>query len=151
MNSETRKVMSTLASKGVVTVRLSFSGGNDDGGVDHVEYLDSNGNLMDLNVGDANYAHRTERYEGGRWVYGDWEVSRFDRDEGRWITRPATPEEIEVAQINQVLEAPIYDHYGSFAGEFSVQGAVTWNVASGTYKMHGDESTEVWNSFSYEG
>lgn len=42
----------------------------------------------------------------------------------------------------EALEAPIYDEYGSFAGDFSVYGTLVWRVATRTVRMMGEERSD---------
>lgn len=41
--------------------------------------------------------------------------------------------------LGEALVTPIYDKYYGFAGEFSVNGTLIWDVSSKTVKMSGDE------------
>lgn len=139
--AQVSKAMSTLRDLGVATVHLDFSGGNDEGGVDYARYLDSEGNEVD-GIPEAN-AYRNRYYQNGR-----------EHDEG-WIVwtgggqkRPATADEIRISELREILEAPIYARYYTFAGEFYVDGTLTWDVAAGTHKMSGQESHQVWEDIS---
>lgn len=50
-------------------------------------------------------------------------------------------------EIADVICEPVYNRYYSFAGEFYVNGTVTWDVEKETVVMTGSESEEVWNDF----
>lgn len=51
-----------------------------------------------------------------------------------------------------VLGKPVYDRYYSFAGEFYVDGTVTWDVVIGEVNMERDErSTEDGDDYNDEG
>lgn len=51
-------------------------------------------------------------------------------------------------EISNALAEPVYDEYGSFAGDFHVNGIVVWDVAKRTITMDG--SFETTNSESVE-
>lgn len=140
--ADTRSAMQSLAAAGVTTVEIEFSGGNDEGGVDEMRFLDAGGNTVEM---PKSNAHESRYWTGGKEVNEGWMV--YDRSLGDTYAeqkRPATDEEIRVAKIDKVLTAPIYARYYSFAGEFYVHGTVTWDVAAGTHDMSGQESHEVW-------
>lgn len=137
-----REAVDNLRKAGVATVTVSFSGGNDEGGADSIEYLDAAGALI-------GSIPKADAYESSEWdantrTYGPptWHVY-----EGYNNKRPATAEEIKWAKVAQVLESPIYERFGSFAGDFYVQGNVTWDIDKGTYEMHGEEEVHSWESF----
>lgn len=147
--AQTRTAMEALRSLGVATAEVRFSGGNDEGFAEAPEYRDADGN--DVAV-PTSPAYETHEY-GGPPLYGKrstgWKVN-----EGDWRNenlRDATPDEVKWAQVAQAIQAPIYDRYGSFAGEFYVDGTLTWDVTAGTHKLHGQEEVSHWESFEYEG
>lgn len=140
--ADTRSTMQALTAVGVATVEIEFSGGNDEGGVDEMRFLDTDGKPVEM---PKSSAHERIVWKDGRDQSEGWVV--YDRslsEDYRHQYRPATDEEIRVAKIDKVLTAPIYARYYSFAGEFYVHGMVTWDVAAGTHKMSGQESHEVW-------
>lgn len=147
--SEIRAAMQTLSDKGIAKVVIEFSGGNDEGGADSISYFDAEGNDVE-GVKNPN-AYLTQEWDSVRRTVKvtGWQVSEWDPIERRSNYRPATEDEIALAKVNAILEGPIYDRFGSFAGEFSVYGQVIWDVAAGTHTMTGQESHEVWDSFSY--
>lgn len=142
-----REAMNALRSRGVATVVIHFSGGNDSGGADSMEPTDADGNPVEL---PNSSAHQGTEYNNatGRWEPGPWTVYERGSD-GRPVKRDATDEEILWGKVTKVLEAPIYDRWGSFAGEFDVDGTLTWDVATGTHKLKGQESVTSWQSFEY--
>jgi hypothetical protein len=144
-DADLRNVMQTLRSAGVATVRMEFSGGNDEGGVDGVEYLDAEGNKVDLPTSNA---YKTEKWNPETRTYGPatWQVYCRHAD-GSSGHRPATAEEVKWAEVGAALEYPVYDRWGSFAGEFHVYGTLTWDVATGKHTLSGQESHEVWEDF----
>jgi hypothetical protein len=141
--------MSTLAGYGVAIVVAEFSGGNDEGGVDHVAYYDANGNEVDKSVVPSSNAHLANEWDADTrsfkevgWKVTDWNVRPS-------VTRDATAEEILFAKVAQVIEYPVTSRWGSFAGEFYVQGTVTWDVATGKHRLSGQESVEHYEDFEY--
>lgn len=143
--ADQRDVMQTLRDAGVATVTIEFSGGNDEGGPDGIDYLDAAGNKVDT-IPSSN-AYEDRAWDPTTRTYGApaWVVHLFA--DGKFTQRPATDDEVKASKIAQVLEFPIYDRWGSFAGEFYVQGTVTWDVVTGTHKVTGQESHEVWEDF----
>ena len=58
-----------------------------------------------------------------------------------------TPEETRLAKT---LVEPIYNEWGSFAGEFSVYGELIWDVANKTVTLDGSETVEEYQGFNKE-
>ena len=143
-----RSAMTTLQGLGVVKVNIGFSGGNDEGGADAITYLDAAGEKVETGLPETG-AYQSTEFDAttNTWKPTGWIVTEWDRDTGKHSNRPATDEEVRATQLREVLEAPIYDRFGSFAGEFSVYGDLTWDVATGTHEMHGQESYSQWDSF----
>lgn len=142
--SEVYEAMQTLKGLGVAKVEVHFSGGNDEGGPDDVTFLDADGNKVegprDPNVyQDRQWDEVTRSYGEPQWtayVGPKWN----DR-------RPATDEEIAASKLHGVLASPIYAEYGSFAGEFYVDGTCTWDVATAKSETHGRYESRVWEEF----
>lgn len=130
-----------LRSLGVTKVVVHFSGGNDSGGADSIEAFTAADEPVEIPQSDA-YVRNT--WTGSTYVDEGWHVSEWK--DGKRTSRPATDEEIHWAEFSNELERPIYDRWGSFAGDFDVQGTVTWNIATGLYDMEGEESFSVWRS-----
>lgn len=134
--ADKERAFTLLRDRGFTKVVVEFSGGNDEGGADAVTATTKDGLLVPL-VSSAYHMRYTRHQDGG------WE----DVDEG-WIIyensdrRPATDQEIEMGSLLELLEQPVYDEYHTFAGDFEVQGTVTWDVATGTVTMQ--RSEQVW-------
>ena len=148
-DTDVRHAMLALRELGVATVTIEFSGGNDEGGADGAQYLDAEGNEATVPSSNA-YNESGSRYDPAS--------GKFVQQPARWVVyerggdkRDATDEEVKIAKISQALEFPIYDRWGSFAGEFYVQGTLTWDVAKGTHRLSGQESVEHYEGFEYEG
>lgn len=140
------QAMVALRERGVAKVVVHFSGGNDEGGADLTEFFDAADEKVEV---PRSRATEDQRYDQAtrRWLSAGWVVNERAPDGERgWTQRPATDDEILLAQLDRVLEEPIYDRYGSFAGDFEVYGTVTWDVATGKHEMHGEMRSE-WTSF----
>jgi len=135
-HAEERNVMAQLRGRGIARIEASFSGGNDEGGIDSITFYDADGNEVEAPPQPSVY----RVYQGGESALyaGGWGQDR----------RPATAEEIAQNLVYKVIEAPVYDRYYTFAGEFYVDGTLTWDVTAGTHSMNGQESHEVWEEFS---
>lgn len=118
-----RTAMALLAERGAKAATVSFSGGNDEGGVDDVILV----------FADDSTERVTSTYEG----WGDRKVE-------------LTPEQQADNALVEALSAPVYEKYYSFAGEFYVSGAVEYDVLADTVKFAGEESNMVGESFSEE-
>ncbi len=108
--------LNELARRGFVRAAVEFSGGNDEGGVEEITLFRENGQTEDI---DPYYG------EGYRYVNGRFESIRTELDDDE--------------KLAQQLGTPVYDAYGSFAGEFSVYGKVIFDVANRTVKMEKEE------------
>lgn len=70
------------------------------------------------------------------------DIYEWTREEGE-----QTEAETELAKI---LSEPVYEQYGSFCGEFSVQGEIIYDLADRTVVMEGSESVESYEGFHRE-
>lgn len=144
------QVFDRLAEMGVATVEMEFSGGNDEGGVDVYSFLDADGKVLPQpfqNVPSIS-GHYTWDGDTSGIPAGTPVVQEYCGP-GRHSLRRATPAEIELRGFADALEQPIYSEYGSFAGEFSVYGVLTWNVKARTVHMNKHEQSG-YNDFDYE-
>jgi hypothetical protein len=108
-------VYDALSALNVSEARVTFSGGNDEGGADALSLIKAD--------------DPTVTYDVNLWGGDDEKV---DKD------------------LVQRLCEPIYDQYGSFAGEFSVYGTLIWNVTTRKCYIDGQESVETYNDFHTE-
>ena len=100
------KVFSELVRRNVASAIVSFSGGGDEGSISGISLLDADGKEV---------SHLREAYIG----------SEYDEKTKSWQpARKMTTDEMLVEALGQ----PVYDKYGSFAGDYSVEGKVTWDV-----------------------
>jgi hypothetical protein len=51
------------------------------------------------------------------------------------------------ADVIESLSGPIYEKYGTFAGEFYVNGTLVWDVGARNVYMQGQESNTVYEPF----
>ena len=85
---------------------VEFSGGNDEGGVDSIILIHEDGEETDLPT----------------WV-----------EESKWNPSTQRYEKVELKEEEKLISAlseAIYNRYGSFSGEFSVSGKITYDVSS---------------------
>ena len=123
------KAFEMLAAKGMVKAVVSFSGGNDEGGVDQIVMyatLDPDAEGVELPC-----------FEPGGYTYNG--------ETGKWDV-PVNPTVTPDQKLAEILETPVDETYGSFAGDFQVDGIVTWNVAEQSVTMVFDESVESYQS-----
>ena len=114
----TDRIFTRLAGLGVATVRVGFSGGNDDGGI--------TGIVATLASGGEQHWEETYRDEGAYQVV-----------DGKWtfVEKKAEPLTEHQEMVNEMAQS-VYDKYGSFAGEFYVGGYFLWDVATGKLTEH---------------
>jgi hypothetical protein len=147
-----------LNALGVGRAEVEFSGGNDEGGADGIAFFDRTGEPMKLDLPSVHSVQEYERlHEGSDLKVGDYVTQDGDRTEP--ITHPhghpspapvyrlATTEEIGLSKLRHDLEVPVYERYGSFAGDFEVYGKVIWDVVQGTVGMKGEEDNRHYEPF----
>jgi len=147
------KVLRELKDAGVRTVRLAFSGGNDEGSVYETVFLDADSNPVAVSLSENRAYECTSYNQATKSWDTNWIVTTWDAPSPSGSTRverPATPDEISHANDIDTLEAPIYDKFGSFAGEFYVDGVLVWDVVTGTYTLSGQETVQSYESFEFE-
>lgn len=120
------KVWTAMREKGISRIDAHFSGGNDEGGVGSYTFYNTEGKAFsDLPLPtDADPNTRRD-------IYPFTHKEFYGHDE-YW------PKEGSLAHI---LEKPVDYEYGSFAGDFSVHGTCTWDLATKKVNLHGEEST----------
>ena len=104
-------------------VEFSAEGRHGIGAVDSITLYDGEGNELPTKV--------EENYSGWRWDGANY-----------YPVEPDTPNN----ELARALAAPVYERYGSFAGDFYVTGTVVYDVVAGTVKMNKSERVESWNS-----
>ena len=104
-----------LRRRGIVRAVVSFSGGNDEGGVEQINLVSASG----VNIQLEDY------YPGKRW--------------NETTQRYESPTSSADEELAAALGEPIYDRYGTFAGEYYVDGRLIWDVATGDVKIEADQ------------
>lgn len=112
------RVWQLLAARGATKAVVEFSGGNDEGGTDSITLITP---LADPNLEPATIG--LVIWYGG---YNGIEPTNEDQE------------------LSGLLQGPIDDEYGSFGGDFHVDGTLTWDRIAGTVKM---EKTETVDSY----
>lgn len=120
------ELFAELRKRGVAKVSVEFSGGGDEGGVDNITLYNAEG---------AEIGTLEEDYGGDQWNGKEWV--------------PVNPPNPNTELVN-TLCAPVYEKYGSFAGEFYVNGTVDYDVEAGTVKMPHRETVERWEEYDEE-
>lgn len=110
--------LSLLRSRGIVKAEVSFSGGNDEGGVEEITLIDGAGV-------ESNF----EISYGGGYSYVN---GRYQRDDSALT---------EDQKLSIALQKPVDDAYGSFAGDFNVYGSVIFDTVKNTVTMSKSESS----------
>jgi hypothetical protein len=112
-----------LAKIGFSKARVSFSGGNDEGFVDGI------------------FLENVDGTPGPRWE--EFSGYRSESVPGSLIKKcwPATDKTVQ-EELSEALAAPVYDTFGSFAGEYYVSGEFVWDVAAGKVTYDGREAPE---------
>lgn len=120
------QVFARLAERGASKAVVPFYGGNDEGFCEGIQLLDSDG---------IKFEELEEAYEE-HWY-----------DSSGYHTKPLTdPKDV----LSVALCAPVYDRYGSFAGEFSVSGKVVWDVKARTVKIEESYGQMEYTDSSYD-
>ena len=113
-----RKGLNKLRKMNVAKAIVSYSGGNDDGGSEGIRTI-----LNDGTTGEIK-----EHYLQGEYIPGKG-----------YVTPDDYPEEVrEEAHLADILVAPVYRMWGSFAGEFYVDGEVFWDTKANKVTVHQD-------------
>jgi hypothetical protein len=60
-----------------------------------------------------------------------------------------TAEQLADARLADALSDPVFEIYGTFAGDFDVSGEVIWNVGDTTVQMIRDERSDYEHSEDY--
>ena len=120
------EILATLKGMNVAKVEVLYSGGHDEGGVDQIDLFDADGKKI----------RSMEEYYGGTMVWDEatkgWKPAEAPTDEQR---------------LSQALCVPVYDKYCSFAGDFYVNGTITWDVENRRVRNHGTEEISQDDSF----
>lgn len=114
-----------LRQKGIAKAVLTFSGGNDEGGVDEIRLIA---------VDEA--WNQTVTQLDPHW--GEYTEYVWDAEKQQHVEKPKppkTPEDVLNEELAEILCAPVEVEFGSWCGDFSAYGTLTWDVAEGTVRM----------------
>lgn len=153
------EVFSFMETHGIARIAVEFSGGGDEGHITGIRLFDAEDRVMEIEE-KWPHAHMAygweEDYNGeasfgpGAWIISDKKMTKTREVRGEVkeyevpVYREANDYEIRMSQLENAISQPVFDKYGSFAGEFSVNGEVIWALEERRCYMEGDES-------SYEG
>lgn len=98
----------------IATAAISFSGGNDDGGVDGMTFFNSEGVVIDLAAG---YTNETE----------------WNPETKSWEQRSLSDDARRMNEFIDLLSAPIQDRWGSWAGDFYAHGELRYDLGQTPY------------------
>lgn len=108
--------MQRLRARQVVQAIVEYSGGNDNGGVDRIVLRQKDGTEVTLEQ-HAEYAWQTRQ------------------------NRTLAPHEKADNELYEALADPVYEEWGSFAGEFYTSGTYVWDVEEN--KVRKEQHVEV--------
>jgi hypothetical protein len=126
----------------------NFSGGHDQGGFDDVMFADKDKNEITILPKDKDdfiiFAEKSELL-----------TYQEENSEDILIFKKTSYERFDFNN-RDILETIMFDsgcleEYGSFAGEFSVNGTVSLDVFTGKWAMEGQETVEQYENISREG
>jgi hypothetical protein len=119
-----------LKKKGAVKAVLTFAGGHDEGQVEEIVLTLESGEEVQLDT----------------WYCGGYGMEK--NAAGTYEYVPLSKPENEDEELADLLEGPINQRYGSWGGEPSTEGRLTWDVATGEAKL--EVSREVWENEELE-
>ena len=127
--------------------QAEFSGGHDEGGYDSFVWLDKNKDNVDLKdcTNQSYYIRELVKREYFDQHKNVTKIDIFYHD----ICKYERLNEIHLDDIFWKLGA--LDQFGSFAGEFNVNGTVLLNVITGEYTLEGNETVEDWRPLKDSG
>lgn len=114
-----------LEKRGVTKAEVHFSGGNDEGSIDHVYLMND----------DEVIATLQEEYIMAVWEKGAWKYEKEHSLDGKLVNS---------------LAEPVEERYGSFAGDFYVDGIVSYDVKNRKVMMNYDDSVQTSSSYEEE-
>ena len=133
--------------QGIRYINATFSGGHDEGGYDTFTYLDNKEEEVVLKECEHN------NYVETTLVKSETLNSKNDvikQDIFYYEDHKYT--DLKTFNLENIFyKLGALDRFGSFAGEYSVDGEVTIDVLTGKYKMTGNETIEEYQAIKSEG
>lgn len=121
-------VYDEVAARGAERAVVSFSGGNDEGGVDRIALIDNSGELVAYVEPDLRpYEYVLDESGALIWEYAD-PPAGMKHPFYRPKTHHKHAEGVGEDRFSDALGAPVYAAYGSFAGEFFVAAELVWDA-----------------------
>ncbi len=133
--------------QGIRYINATFSGGHDEGGYDTFTYLNNKEEEVTLkNCENNNYQEvmlvKSETLNSKNDVI---KQDIFYYEDCKYIN-------LQTFSLDNIFyKLGALDRFGSFAGEFSVDGEVTIDVLTGKFKMTGNETIEEYQEIKSEG
>ena len=126
------RVFTLLRQKSATKAVVEYSGGNDEGGVNSI--------ILTIQLANGELEERDFLvwYCGGYQYLGGGGYKRLNE----W--------ENEDQELSELLQGPVDEKYGSWAGDFSAYGELIWDVEGGTVVLEDnvqseyEHSTEEW-------
>ena len=123
-----------------------FSGGNDEGGFDNVYFADDK--EIEIKISEE------DKKDFIKWIDTKNIYNYENKEKNKTsIFYTTSNKRIDVSEeLEDILyKAGCLEEYGSFAGEFSVNGTVKLDVFTYKWAMSGNQSNEVYENVSDEG
>lgn len=134
-------VFDWIRARGADRAIVEFSGGHDEGGVDDIRLTDPESGACVMQF-EEEVAPHFETDPFGTTVYQSQTLT-----DGSKVRSPVphtpTAQQSETQAYVDALSQPVYDSYHSFAGEFTVNGAVVWDAARKRVYMEGEEHPDL--------
>lgn len=111
-----------LKARGATHAVVEFQGGHDEGGVEAITLFNGEQEIGELPT--------------------DYDVWYVDAPGQPMKQRELKEKELADASLAEALSQPVEDKYYTFAGDFHVDGTVTWNVADKSCKMKATETVD---------
>jgi hypothetical protein len=123
-----------------------FSGGHDSGGFDSAYFADDKGEAITIPEEEKNFFRK--------WVDVE-KIYIFENEKQKRTTFYSTTTDKSINVLEE-LEDILYksdclEEYGSFAGDFNVNGTVKLDVFTYKWQMDGNQSVEQYETISDEG
>ena len=123
-----------------------FSGGNDDGGFDSVYLANAKLDKVEISEQDKNLFRQWVDYK---------KIYTYEDEKDKKISVYSTNTD-KMVNVLDDLEDLLYkagclEEYGSFAGDFNVNGTVKLDVFTYKWQMDGNQSVEQYETISDEG